>query len=255
MRYYMDKSELNYIGTLAPHKKTVLFIPGGRITPAVYDDIRLPDDFQGAQIDWGLSPGPSDICSLGKRILLLIKEKELGPTVLVGYSQGGAIAIAAAVAGPEQIAGLFLSNTGANTRGHGDPNAPQRILQGTTRERLAAFIDSCFFYPIPPELREQAIDYACQVPLQTAYESALSLRQTDLLPHLNKFKSPVVIAHGKYDTRRNEGHVADMISGFPNAKAFFLEGGHTIMVDAREEWNRLLLSYLESIGKENVPEI
>lgn len=74
------------------------------------------------------SDGPWELDIIGERVLELIVQLGLGPVILCGYSSGGVIALSAALRDEEgRINGLMISNTGANTKGHSDPNLPNQI--------------------------------------------------------------------------------------------------------------------------------
>ncbi len=64
----MGRKFLKIIGELEPGKPTVLFIPGGMCSPAVYDGIEVLEGFQTARVDWSASEGPWSVDLIGKRI-------------------------------------------------------------------------------------------------------------------------------------------------------------------------------------------
>ncbi|MBO4887304.1 MAG: alpha/beta hydrolase [Firmicutes bacterium] len=244
----MEKSNLKYTGELKENVKTVLFIAGNAGTPEVYDDIPIPEGWQRANLHHCLSPGPWDVDSMGKRIALFVEEHNLGPTVLVGYSLGGALSVSAAIHGGSRIAGLLLSNTGLCTENHGDPNVPDKIRSGKlTLKDVEAMVDANCIHPIPEKLRQKMIDYTVNTPLEMAYEGALSLRQTDLREAAKAIKCPVTIAHGKLDKRRSEYHVQQMKESMPQANVVMLEGSHSIMLDDPEGFTAALTDLLNQI--------
>lgn len=236
-------SHLKYIGDLQKGCLTVLMIPGGMATsPAVYDGIGEKLTCQSAVIDWSRSPGPWDVLDIGDRMLELVKELELGPVILAGYSAGGVIAMEAAIQDCEsRICGLLLSNTGPCTVGHGDLDLPKRILgQWFSLDLYEPFLDRCFAFPIDLALREKLLDYAQHIPVNVVYEAARTLREHDLRPQLEKITCPVVIAHGILDRTRTLEHVRMITDGVRDTRVHLLNGGHTIMVEAQEEWVAIL---------------
>ena len=226
---------------------SVLFIPGNMCCPTVFNDITVPEGVQSSTIDWAMSPGPWDIETLGKRVANLVLEQELGPTILCGYSAGGVIAILAAIALGSRASGLLISNTGANTKGHGDPNFPQRILDHWgTPELNEPFVSRVFSRPIPPKLQAETEAYYKTLNRDAVYQAAYSLRQMDISSQLSQLKCPVTIAHGVLDTSRTPQHAEQLRQLIPGAKLVWLDGGHTIMVEDREGWQKELN---ELIGK------
>lgn len=245
-------SLLKYIGKLTPEKPTVLFIPGGMATPPlVYDGIEKMISVQSAQMDWSLSEGPWDIRALGNRVLSFIIEQKLGPTILAAYSAGGVIAQQAAIADESgQIAGLLLSNTGPCAVGHGDPDLPVQIReQWFSMQLYDKFLARCFAREIDPVLKGKIISYAQKVDVEVVYQSAKSLREHDLRPDLYKIKCPVVIAHGNLDRTRTNEHVQMLVDGISDTRVVYLNGGHTIMVEERESWVKILNDLIERVIK------
>jgi pimeloyl-ACP methyl ester carboxylesterase len=177
---------------------------------------------------------------VGQRIAALIGEKRRGKTVLAGYSAGGVIAMIAALRSGPGVSGLLLSNTGLNTQSHGDPQAPQKIRSGLSDAEASAFIDSCFYYPVPQPLKQKMLAYIKNAPPEAGYQAALSLRETDLREEAAGITCPVIIAHGIYDKRRLKEHALEMNRVIKHSRIIWLEGGHTIMVDDGEGYAKAL---------------
>ena len=235
-------------GDLLPNKPTVLLLPGSLTSPCVYDQVECDSFFQLAGIDYCTSEGPWDVTTLGKRVIEMIDELQLGPTVLAGYSAGGVIAMAAASIAPEKISGLMLSNTGPCGKGHGDPSFPQKILDNWGSEEFErSFFTRCFSRPVPPLLYKRLQAYIRTVDPQAAYEISLSLRNVDFRQDLTHYHHPVVIAHGKADTSRTIAHVEMMKTAMPQAEVFLLDGGHTIMVENKQDWQKAFDHLLQKV--------
>lgn len=238
----LEKSKLEYVGRLLPGKPTVLMIPGGLTSPTVFAGLGSEIACQSAVIDWNRSVGPWDVVEVGKRVLLLIRELSLGPTVLCGYSAGGIISMAAAIYDEEcAICGMLLSNTGACAIGHGDYDFPQRVEHNwPSTELLSAFLARCFARPIENELKKELTSYALSLEKEAILQSTISCRVHDLRGELHKIKCPVVIAHGRLDATRREEHVRQMVEGIKDTEVFWLDGGHTIMQEDRENYVKVL---------------
>lgn len=241
---------LNIIDSLKPEMPTVLFLAGSLTNPCVYDQIESDGVFQFGAVDYCRSQAPWDVTTLGKRIIEAIDILKLGPTVLAGYSAGGVIAMAAAAYAPEKIAGLMLSNTGPCGKGHGDPDFPRKLITGWgTKEFTDNFFKRCFSREIPPFLKYRLEQYIAVMDKHAGYEVSRSLREVDYSEKLKAVSCPVVIAHGTLDTARTQAHVDMMTDCMPQAKVFYLEGGHTIMVENKEEWQRAFFILLADVKR------
>lgn len=239
---------LNIIGQLQPGAPTVLFLAGSLTSPCVYDQIESDGTFQFGVVDYCRSQGPWDVTTLGRRLVESIEALKLGPTVLAGYSAGGVIAMAAAIAAPSRIAGLMLSNTGPSGKGHGDPDFPKKLLAGWgTKEFNDSFFSRCFSRPIPPLLQHRLEQYIGLVDRQAGYEISRSLREVDYTEALQAVTCPVMIAHGRLDKARTQAHVEMMTRSMPHAMVTYLEGGHTIMVENKEGWQQAFFTLLAAV--------
>ena len=239
---------LKLIGSLEPGRPTVLFLAGSITSPCVFDQVESDGVFQFAAVDYCRSEGPWDVDTLGGRVLSLMEEKQLGPTILAGYSAGGVIAMSAACQGPDRIAGMLLSNTGPCSKGHGDPSFPQKLLDNWDNPAfLDSFLARCFSRPIPPLLRQRLLDYIGTLDPQSGYQVSTSLRQVDYREGLRQVRFPVVIAHGKDDKTRTLAHVEMMTTSMPHAEVFLLDGGHTIMVENKPQWQEALNHLMKKV--------
>ena len=129
----------------------------------------------------------------------------------------------------------------------GDPNFPQRILDHWgTPELNEPFLSRVFARPIPPKLQAETEAYYKTLNRDAVYQAAYSLRQMDISSQLSQLKCPVTIAHGVLDTSRTPQHAEQLRQLIPGAKLVWLDGGHTIMVEDREGWQKELN---ELIGK------
>ena len=243
------RSSLITVGRLEEGRPTVLLLPGSITSPSVFSRVESDGVFQLAVVDYCRSTPPWDVMSLGKRIVELILDLRLGKTLLAGYSAGGVIAMAAASHAPATIAGMLLSNTGPCGKGHGNPDFPAQLKASWGDEAfLKGFFSSCFSKPVPPILMEELMSYAASVPLEATLEVSLSLREVDLRSPLEKYSSPVIVAHGMKDTRRGMEHVKMLLHCMPHARFIPLHGGHTVMVEDREGWQKALNELMAEVG-------
>ncbi len=244
-----EKNMLNYIGTLYSGEPTVLFIPGAMTTPHVFDGLANYLPCQSAIIDWNHSSGPWTVEAVGKKVLSLIGQLHLGPVVLAGYSWGGVVSIAAAIDDKEQrIAGLMIADTGACAVGHGDPTFPARLEKSwPDRDLFWTFSKRCFARPVTRGLYQQLEAYAMTLKKDTVCQAAYSVRESDFRNQLGQITCPVQILHGLRDQSRSMEHAQLLAEKIQNSELFWLDCGHTPMVEVHEEYLQKLLYFIHKI--------
>lgn len=114
------------------NRPTLVFLPGALIPPNAIAPVTRIVKLRAVSVGWLEGAGPHDIHTVAARVAVLLQE--LGPTVLIGHSVGTPIAALAAAIDlrltNSNVVGLVLSNSGANTKGHGDVESViDRVLQ------------------------------------------------------------------------------------------------------------------------------
>lgn len=116
---------------------------------------------------------------------------------------------------------MLLSNTGPCATNHGKPDLPKRVLEHWgEREFFDSLLNGWFSRPVPPLLRFRLLDYMGQV---------------DFREGLKLFHKPVVLVHGTLDKTRTLDHVNMIREAMPQTKVFFMEAGHTSVVESKAE--------------------
>lgn len=240
-------SNLEVFVPIRKGEPAVIGLPGNLISPAIFSQNLLKANTQIIPVSWGTSPGPWEIHEIGKRVIQLIKEHKLGPTVLAGHSVGGAIAMAAAIEAPHLINGLILSNTGANTLSHGNLNFPNDIRNNWGQLLFQQFINKCFYKPVERSFKMHLLTYAELFNQKAALSASVSLREKDFRPYLSEIKCPTLIAHGRFDKNRSINDAKTLSEGIRNAELVLLDAGHTPMVEDQRAWYYALQSLLDRV--------
>jgi pimeloyl-ACP methyl ester carboxylesterase len=209
----------------------MLAIPGTLCAPSVFRRLaeRLAGEVQIDAVSWLTEPGPWDIPTVADRIAARISE----PTIVLGHSTGGAIAMALALDHPDLVTGLVLVNTGAHMRGHGDVD---RILASMAADwgpaLHAAVLDRSFATPLDPADRVELLAYAASIPLDAALGVLRSQRDLDLTPRLARLRCPVTIVHGVLDQARTVEQAHELGADIPGARLRLVDTGHTPVYEA-----------------------
>lgn len=228
-------------------KKTVLLCLAGNLcSPSVFDRIQVPGSIQKVYVDYLEGDGPWDMDSMGQKLADMILGWEKTPVILAGYSAGGVLAISVASKIPERIAGLVLSNTGPCSIGHGNPGFAAELKERFEDEDyIRSFLSSCFYEPISKDMEDSLWLYTRGVSRDAAYEVSKSLREVDYRESLEAYKNPVLIIHGRFDTRRGMDSVSMIQKCLPQAKTVLLDTGHTPMYEDSEGYQKALLDWLD----------
>ena len=230
-------------------RPTLIFLSGALIPPNAIAPVTRIVKLRAVGVGWLEGAGPHDLHSVAARVAILLRE--LGPTVLIGHSVGTPIAVLAAAidlrSTKSNVVGLVLSNSGANTKGHGDiESVIERILQTWGPPLWRAMAERSLGSACPTELVDSFLTYPSRVTAEATAESLRSLQQTDLTSMLNELSSlPTAVVHGSRDSVRTLSHAQSLSNGITGSRLVVLETGHTSCVEAPDEFAEVILSVVE----------
>lgn len=227
-------SRVSFTKSLPATGPAVVGLAGTMLDPAlVFSRLVQARGTPVISADWINAAGPDGLRSAAAALADALAASRREPVVLLGHSSGGAIALMLAASRPELVSGLLLANTGANTRGHGDPDAPKRIAaSGLTGEVVDGFIARCFAEPPAPDVRHGLRDYALACSLDCVVAAMTSQRATDLEPSLPDIRCPTVVVHGVKDAVRTRQHVDVLLRGIRGSTVVEAQCGHTPPLEA-----------------------
>jgi pimeloyl-ACP methyl ester carboxylesterase len=145
------------------------------------------------------------------------------------------------------VVGLVLSNSGANTKGHGDVESViERILQTWGPPLWKAMTERSLGSACPAELVDSFMTYPRRITAEATVQSLRSLQQTDLTSMLSELSSlPTAVVHGNRDPARTLSHAESLSDGIPGSRLGVLETGHTSCVEAPDEFAEIVRSVVE----------
>lgn len=221
-------------------KPALLCLPGAMCPPEVFSAMVQASGHTGYGVAWLESGGPFDLVSLAERVSDL--SAQLGKVILVGHSVGTVIAVLAArrcmADGRASVAGLVLSNSGANTRGLGDIDSLiDKVHTQWGPDFWNAFVTRCIGTDIPPQLMARLQAYPAQLDRAAVVEALASLKAIDLLPLLPELTGmPAAVVQGRFDKARTMAHATELAGAMRGSVLHVLETGHTSAAEAPDEF-------------------
>jgi 3-oxoadipate enol-lactonase len=231
------------------NRPTIVFLPGALIPPNAIAPVTRIVKLRAIGLGWLEGAGPHDLHSVAARVAILLRE--LGPTVLIGHSVGTPIAaLAAAIdlrSTKSNVVGLVLSNSGANTKGHGDVESViERVLQTWGPPLWKAMTERSLGNVCPAELVDSFVTYPRRVTAEATAESLRSLQQNDLTSMLSELSClPTAVVHGSRDPARTLSHAESLSNGIAGSRLVVLETGHTSCVEAPDEFAKVIHAVVE----------
>jgi pimeloyl-ACP methyl ester carboxylesterase len=225
----------------------ILCLAGNTIAPAVYGPAlqALEPDVQVVGLDYLLSSASGDFDELAAAIAQNVDSRQ-GPTVLVGHSAGGALAVAAAALLESRLTALVVCSTGPNTAGHTQQQFPDAKAATTTDPANVLSLFPDFLPPLP--LQEELVQYAAGLPLEAVVGLFLSQRQVDLTARLDSIACPTIVIHGTHDPRRPVSHGERLAHSIPGARLVLLDTGHNPMIEQPKAFRSEVVRLLASVG-------
>lgn len=221
-------------------------LPGAMCSPQVFADAAQRSGLPAIALAWLEDAGPHDLASIANRVSDAISD--LPSVVLVGHSMGTPIAMLTALREAEhrnrRIHGLVLSNSGANTRGHGDIKAiVDKINNAWGQPFWDAFVARCFQTLPAPALLNEVRHYPGRLRQQAIIEVLLSQQAIDFVPLLHKLSDTrVAVVHGVHDQARTIEHARELAQGIPGAALHLFETGHTSCAEDPQRFAEVLRS-------------
>jgi pimeloyl-ACP methyl ester carboxylesterase len=171
--------------------------------------------------------------SMATDVLAVMDKLEIPKAAIVGWSDGGAIALDIAINHPKRVEKIFVFGTGY----HSDGSKPRKGGVAPTFNKYA--------------VKCQA-DMKKLAKTSTAYDAAVAA----ILPvwrtaggftkdQMRSIKAPAVVADGDHDEIIILDHIKEMALLIPNAKAVVFENAsHFALWQDPESFNKALLEFL-----------
>lgn len=163
------------------------------------------------------------------------------PTVLVGHSMGGAIALSVALQHPQDLVGLGLVGTGARLKVH-----PQilELCQTDFEKAVELVISWAFAEQTDPALKDKAREQMRRNGQSALYRDFLSCSTFDVMNRLSEISVPTIVICGREDKLTPVKYSEYLQQNIPNAQLQIIErAGHMVMVEQPEAVTRVLKEF------------
>jgi 3-oxoadipate enol-lactonase len=185
----------------------------------------------------------------------LLERLDARPAHVLGLSMGGCVALALALARPDDVRSLILVNTGAAIRFSG-----RRYLRGLTRviallvggPPAMARVVARGLFPDPDQalLRQEAAARLSQVAPRAYLSAVRALLRFDARPRLAEIRCPTLVIAGAEDGTLGPQPTRYLADHIPGARlAIIPRSRHVTPIDQPEAFNRTVLNFLEEITR------
>lgn len=185
----------------------------------------------------------------------LLERLDARPAHVLGLSMGGCVALALALARPDDVRSLILVNTGAAIRLSG-----RRYLRGLTRviallvggPPAMARVVARGLFPDPDQalLRQEAAARLSQVAPRAYLSAVRALLRFDARPRLAEIRCPTLVIAGAEDGTLGPQPTRYLADHIPGARLVIIpRSRHVTPIDQPEAFNRTVLNFLEEITR------
>lgn len=197
----------------------------------------------------GDSPGEGETTIAGYvgQVVDWLDEQGIERAVLAGHSMGGAIAMTAALAKPDRVAGLILVGTGGRLRVNGE------ILQAAADPtRFEETVEVVITWAFSDQTPEKIVALAKMRMLETRPEiihgDFVACNQFDICDNLPEIRIPTLILCGEQDRLTPLKYARHLDEEIPESTLVLIEGaGHMVMLEQPLEVAGAVEKYLGSL--------
>lgn len=210
----------------------------------------LAPDLRG----FGRSTAPPRVTvkDMAEDMALFLRKLDAAPAHVVGISMGGTVALQLALDHPTLVRKLVLVNTFARLR----PRSISEWLYFLSRMVTVTFLSpeqqaemvAKRIFPRPEQEGLRKKLYRRIVNANPyAYRAAMSsLRRFNVVERLGELRIPTLVVTGSEDTTIPPVAQEELARSIPNARHAIVEGGgHAVIADSPEAFNRILLEFLK----------
>jgi len=226
---------------MSPSTKTIVLLPGFMLDDALWDDFvpHLPHDWRVQRI--ALPRGRTV-----DEVARAVADRLTGPAVVLGFSMGGYVARALAVAYPQLVDALMLVATSA--RGE-RPAAPFPAAAGAFAGLSRRAIQSSLGreHANDPALIDRVRAMSVRLGADAfAWQSALD--RTDV--PLKEIACPALVVAASEDQLRSMEEARELADAIPGAQLEIIEGtGHLIPLEAPGSLADVIVGWLRAQGR------
>lgn len=163
------------------------------------------------------------------------------PTILVGHSMGGAIALKTALGHPENLVGLGLVGTGAKLKVH-----PQilELCQTDFDKAIELVVSWSFAEQADPVLIDKAREQMRRNGQAAFYRDFLSCSTFDVMSRLGEIPVPTIVICGREDKLTPVKYSEYLQANILNAQLQVIEqAGHMVMLEQPGAFNQTLRQF------------
>lgn len=163
------------------------------------------------------------------------------PTVVVGHSMGGAIALTVALQCPKNLVGLGLVGTGARLKVH-----PQilELCQTDFEKAVELVVSWAFAEQADPALKDKAREQMRRNGRDALSRDFLSCSTFDVMSRLSEISVPTLVICGREDKLTPVKYSEYLQQNIPNAHLKIIErAGHMVMVEQPQMVNQALREF------------
>jgi pimeloyl-ACP methyl ester carboxylesterase len=183
----------------------------------------------------------------------LIRKLQLGPTALLGMSQGGRVALSYALAYPDKVAALILQGAPIEPTPppQGDPaylpllEYAELLMRGRVDEMHAA-IAAHPLMDVPATRARARADLLRMIHGYRGEDLLAPGAPVDLRGRLSEIKTATLVLTGNTEAAWLNAAADRLTAGIPNARRSVIQGGgHLVNMTAVRAFNQVVVSFLK----------